>query len=780
MPSLLNLVEERNKKELEIKKKQETYECIQAKELEKRKKKRFKLKTSDHSRNSILDLIDKIDSGSNDDAKKLIETAKIAHDKFDLDIQNTLFDLIEIGGFLNAECAIEALTIIANKGQSINTDKMVAIVTLKEHSPIDLDRLIISSLKALDKGSGHNEAATVIEFWLEKKYEKYLTERAIYALIRIAYPSGESLSFGITTYRPGPLQKAYEIFPEKVLSVIQKLLNEKEKTVRSSAAGAAGYIIEKDSQFGIKIANALLDSLSLPDDRYNGGSAQGVVVQTLGKALISSPDEIDKVIQEGIEKASSDLKGEIFFAYSVVFREDRHNAKEEILRNVKQLAMKRVLETLIAKPNDKRLEEVTNILRGLKYGNISYLIGQEELLLGGAAQISAELDNPYSFLIDPRPDPIKIMESSTRRIHLNSALSEIQENIGHLGKLKPVSVGNKIIECIKNLKDGNSSLKSVLIATLGNIGSNAEGLPMVLPVLGAAFVDNNSLVRSAAVEAYGNLMENNTENLPTMLHELFCASFSDPYVVVHKQAVQVLRNLHPRKEDIPLIINKLIALILVYRQEKKDTYFLARCVDELLDLLDRFQPLETSLANFVLKIIPSIDPYERVKTLLFHQHQLKEAEEYSRQLALLLSEEDIYGLNLDEALELIKKLPAKQLIKISDILLEGGKKLIINNIYGHALELIELLSSAYCLNKAHKLARFFVSSIDDTIENKSLKLKAQAYEIAIGVESAILLKDNSTIERSCKAWKDNRNKILKDDEENSGKRDFFRGIRLPR
>jgi len=780
MPSLLNLVDERNKKEAERKKKQEIFERIQAKKLEERKRKRSKLRTADQSRNSLLDLIDKIDSGSQDDEKKLIETAKIAPDKFDSDIQKALLDLIDTDAFLNVECAIEVLTIIANKGQSINTDKMVSITIPEECQIVDLHRLIILSLKALDKGSGHNEAATVIDFWFEKKYGKYLTDNAIYALIRIAYPAREPLSFDVTIYRPGPLQKVYEIFPEKVLSVIQKLLKVDEKWTRISAAGAASYIIEKDGQFGVKIAGSLLDSLSLPDDRYNGGSAQSATMHTLGIAFISNPDEIDKIIQGGIDKANSNLKGEILSAYAVAFREERHRKKEQVPGNVKSLAIKRTLETLIAKPNDERLEEATQILQSLQYGNIKCLVGQEDLLLGAAVQITTELDNPYSPITDPRPDPVKILESSSRRIHLQAALNTIQENIGHVGRLNPIPAGNKVIECIKNLNAENSRLKGVLVYTLGNIGSNAEGLPLVLPTLSAGFVDNNALVRSAAIEAYAVLMKNNTENLPIIIHELYCASFSDPYVLVHKQAVYVLWNLCPRKEDIPLIINKLILLILVYRQEKNDIEFLARCVDELLNLSDRFKPIERSLASFILQIIPLLNPYERVKTFQFHKHQLKETEEYSKQLALLLNEEYIYGLNLEEVVGIIKELPSKEVIQVSEILKEGTRKLIANNIYGPALEIIELLSFVYCWDKVLELVNFFVSSIEDTIENKPLRLKAQAYEIAAGIELAVLSKDTSKVEWSCKAWKDNLNKIVKDNEANSNRRDFFRGIRLPR
>jgi hypothetical protein len=568
--------------------------------------------------------------------------------------------------------------------------------------------------------------------------------------------------------------------PEKVLATVRKLLAIDEKWIRVSAAGAARYIIEKDAQFGINIAETLLDSLDLSDDMYDGGSARVAAMHTLGKALSEAPNEIDKFIQGKIEKISSHLRGDIFYAYDAIFREDRRGKKRELPENLRNLVIKRLLETLILKPDDERLEKATDILQGFEYGHMEYLIGHEDLLLGAAAQIAAELDNPYSLLTDPRPDSIKMMESTTRRIHLQSALEVIMKHVGYLGKIRPLTIGNQVVECINNLKEHSGHLKSALISTLGYIGSSAQGLPLVLPSLSSGFSDSNSLVRSCAVESYGNLTSHKSVSLPSSLHELFCASLSDPYVLVHTRAVEVLRKSRLPEEYVPLIRNKLILLMLVYRQEKNGADFLARCIDELLNLTDRFQLVESKLANFVLGIMPLISPYERVKTFIFHRHQLKEAEKYSEQVATLLNEEYLYGLNIGEAMELVGELPVAEVLRIRSILKDAAKKLISNNLYGYSLEIIELLSIAYCWDAAHEVVEFFVNSIEDTTENKPLRLKALAYQSAVGLEVAILSKDDAKAEYYRKTWKENLIKIQKDNETNADRRSFFRGIRLPR
>src|SRR4029077_18413512 len=126
--------------------------------------------------------------------------------------------------------------------------------------------------------------------------------------------------------------------------------------------------------------------------------------------------------------------------------------------------------------------------------------------------------------------------------------------IGKIGALNPLSIGHQVIQSINNLRDTNIKYKCMLISSLGHIGSTDQGLPLVLPSLYSGFVDNNVLVRCASIKAYGKLMKNNSESLPTILHELFCASLSDPYTMVHKQAVYTLMGLyHLNNEYIPII-----------------------------------------------------------------------------------------------------------------------------------------------------------------------------------------------------------------------------------
>jgi len=780
LPNLSTLVEEKDKRQQESKKRMKEIQVLKEDRLKKRREGRLKLRAEDGPRNAILDLIEEVDSGSKKSSEKLVETAKIAFDKFDKNIQEALFELVETNDFFKTECAIEALTIVANRGQSMKTNGRVIMLKDKESSPVDINRLVASSLKALSCGAGHNDAATVVDFWLDESRKEYIDNSVIERLIRLAFPSRTVSSFGVTVYRPGPLLKVYSVVPQKVLVAIENMLRNNDKWTRIAAAGAARYIIENDNDFGVKIANALLQSLNLPDDMYDGGSSQTEVAETLGFAMVYKLDEMDKIIQEAITNADSELKSIVFSSYEVVFDDRKPHNKKKISDDVKKTATKRILETLLAKPNDGRLEEAARILNRFQYGHVQCLRGCEELLIGAAAAISEELNSPYSPIIDTDPNPIKALESSTRNIHLRGALNTVKQNIGYLSRLEPTCAGQKVIECVENLSDTNDILKTALIASLGYAGSNPQALSLILPTIAIAFVDKNSLVRASAVEAYGELIKGNRENLPTTIHELFCASLSDPYVIVHKQAVQVLwGHRQVREEDVPVIRNRLMLLILAYQQEKSDVDFLARCIDELLNLYDRFSLVDKPLSQFILKMLPLLRPYERINIFKFHKYQLKEADNYPEVLASLLIERDIYSLNLNEAIEIVKELQIKDMVKITDILERSVKQLIAYKMYGTSLEIIELLSRASCWDRITSLANAMVDSIEDTIENKPLRLQIIGYSIAANLELAILNNNESDISRFCDLWSRNLKEIREDEEKNTDRRNFFRGIRLP-
>jgi HEAT repeat protein len=110
---------------------------------------------------------------------------------------------------------------------------------------------------------------------------------------------------------------------------------------------------------------------------------------------------------------------------------------------------------------------------------------------------------------------------------------------------------------------------------LGNHGKNREGLAVALPALYAAMMDRSQRIRAEAARAYGELAESASDDLPSLVHESFLVLFVDPYVIVHRAAINALRRVRLPQRLISDAISRLIVLIGTYASSRGDDEFLS-------------------------------------------------------------------------------------------------------------------------------------------------------------------------------------------------------------
>lgn len=71
-----------------------------------------------------------------------------------------------------------------------------------------------------------------------------------------------------------------------------------------------------------------------------------------------------------------------------------------------------MVEVLTQQPMDKRFEEAAFFIRDRATDYPTLIVKHAETLLGAAALIASDLDNPYGPLLDPRPQTLKNLGSS--------------------------------------------------------------------------------------------------------------------------------------------------------------------------------------------------------------------------------------------------------------------------------------------------------------------------------------------------------------------------------
>jgi hypothetical protein len=593
LPNLTQLVAERDaeaKRSLELERlaAQQEAACV----AERDKHRQVLRAGGDSARSGIFDLLERLDhSQSAEEGKILVETARAVPEKFDSGVQEALFELAESGGWNRTEAALETLSIIDG----------------------DRPKLAGSALKALSRFEATSIAASIVARWLQPSHAEYLLA-ALPALIYRASP-GRVLFHSPPPEDPEPLLAAYKLFPEIVLKEVQALINEPDKDMRIRCCEAVKKIIQLDPDFGPKISDSLIRSMSLPDDPYNEGYARNAASKTLALALAFRPYEVDEKIQKSFAGLSDNAANALFGTYTWMLRPPYRSKEKPIMTPAHELAFRRVIDVLTERPNDERFIEAAVFLRD-QGGRYPALIEKHtEILYGAAAIIAADLENPYSPLLDPQPDDLKALKAQSREMNLSIALRAIAQALGLAAFRNPNKAGIEIIQFLKSLEGNHPILRSALVKSIGIFGRNPEGLKIALPALYSSMMERSQLVRAKAASAYKEIAKNAAEDLPDLVHQSFLVLINDPYVIVHRAAVNALKEVNIPSRFLTETINRLVGVIKVYSIGGPKDAFLSDCIKVFIRVCRQANLLNQIILEWLISIINQMHSREAADLL---------------------------------------------------------------------------------------------------------------------------------------------------------------------
>jgi hypothetical protein len=756
LPNLLQLVEERER-ELETR---EERAALAAEQERARVEARVSLRRvlregADAIKAAIFDILDRLDHSPTDaDRKVLGETARTAPDRFDEAVQDHLFDLAEAGGWTRTEAALEALI-------EVTSDK---------------SRLSQTALIALGRGEALRTAGPIVARWLDKSH-KELVPPAMTPLIHLASPvSGVFDSPGLPG-QPEALLSVYKMFPEIVRDGICVSLRQPDKRSRIEVCNAAGAIIEQYPNFGPEIAEDMIASVGRPDDHYDEGSAGDAVARTLAQAMKSFPEEIDDIIQRSNASLSSDKRRVIFRTYTELLWRGWNTTAKPVTAAEKR-AFNRIVEIFTQRPNDERLGDAAAFLRSHASDYPSLLDSHASTLLGAAALISDDLDQPYSLLLDPRPDALKVLEAQTREISLSSALEVITEVIGVAAARNPHSIGKEVVQTLTGLGDKHDRLKGALVQSLGIMGRIREGLPDALPALYSAMMDRSQRVRASAATAYGELTKTATDDLPSLVHEAFLLLLLDPYVVVHSSAIHALREARLPDQFRIGAINRLALLINTYSASRENDRLLAQCVERFLALCSKASELSPKILQFIIATINRMEAPEAARVIKYPGWRIRATTGLADLLVKLLADPATHDWDLDDLAKELGQVPAEEVRRVAGAI--PGAESNCSNKKAHLTDdLLDILTKAGAWSTAVEIARQATDRLGDTAWDRPRKLRAKATQVATELERATAMGQTEEILSCCTRWREVGEQIKRDDEENKDARNPLRGLRLP-
>jgi hypothetical protein len=705
----------------------------------------------------IFTTIDELDRNPTGEKHKvLLETARTVPSLFNARVRETLFELADAGGFFRTDAALEILGAVS----------------------ADDRRLCDCALRALAREDGVFTAADIVSKRLDDTHAEFL-KAALPSLIRVAAPIRGFVPFSGSPGKPQALLAAYRLFPDLVEAAVRNALAVSHKYERIKAFEAVSIIARADPAFGLKVADTLISSLDLPDDHYGEeGSAEGAATLALAQIMLDDPVQVDHLIQRNIATGSEELRTILFRVYEEILSFRRLPEGHPGTKAAQELAYRRFVELLVNHPEHELLTQVIWFLRDEAKRFPHLLTLHAETLLGAAALIATDLDEPSSPLLDLdlRPDPLKALEKQGQRQNSYYALLAIVEAIGFAAAGNPKTVGKLLVETFEKLDPRHDHLRAALVEGLGRMARDASALPIVVPALYQAMMSGSTLVRAASARAYVHLAKHCSEDLPPLVHESFLLLLMDPYVAVHSAALDALREVDLPKTFTPRVVACLGAIISAYRQSRSDSDILSKAIQRFLELAD--PDLISRTRNVIVSIVDGMTTSAATDVVLYSASALRGASNFGELLIKLIGDPETNEYHIDDLVDELEETPPEQVLALSDRI-----KTVASTCASHDIEiaddLIAILSSSGAWRAAVAVARDATEQLSDDTWDRPRKLRSALRQVAAEIEAAADSGDAALVLELAKRWRELKQEAERDDEENKAKRSPLLGLQTP-
>jgi hypothetical protein len=323
------------------------------------------------------------------------------------------------------------------------------------------------------------------------------------------------------------------------------------------------------------------------------------------RCLERFPEETDKVIQLFIADNDDTGSEEAYRTYASALNRGHRDEKIQF-GTAQRLSFKRLLWAAI---NDPEIgDEAGQFFRHGIYEYAELAVEYFDDLIGAAATLGEKYEqvNKGSSIELPN-DVLSHMEKSNKL----SAIDSLQE-----GLIKWAAVGAKIkgsegindfLELYRRIPLEQTQMRGKMISHFSQLLSGVESLTLVLSDWYRALMDESTIVRASAVQAWENVPYALVDNFPDLFFEAYSILLTDPYVIVHKSAVRALRHRSLPKEKRDLIKRGIWNLIIYYSQQKKKEDFLVDCIEAYAYLCLSLEERKGKTGAILTRILLDLD-----------------------------------------------------------------------------------------------------------------------------------------------------------------------------
>uniref|UniRef100_UPI000C84A705 hypothetical protein n=1 Tax=Vibrio splendidus TaxID=29497 RepID=UPI000C84A705 len=398
-------------------------------------------------------------------------------------------------------------------------------------------------------------------------------------------------------------------------------------------------------------------------------------------------------------------------------------------------------------------------------------------LVGAAATLTEKYE-----LIDNN-SAIEVSYSFLDEIERNNkknAINSLQLSLVNLAAVGAMHKGIQGIEdflgLYRGLPKNQEQMRGCMITQISQMVTGITSLNLVLSDWYGALMDESVLVRSSAIKAWENVPFAVVKNFPDLFFDAFSLALSDPYKMVHKSAVSVLRYRSFPEDKRQLIKSPLLNLVLVYSKDSDDGDFLVDCIN-LLDSLCLSEAEHNGVHGQLLSAIllkqKGSALYQAVEQ---SGYRFKTLPSFLKVALKAIQDSYIREISIDDCKDIILSSPKHEIINSTNEIV-GALESLKPLKQGDFLEAITYATALSISGESAigvSLFNDFVSSIPQETRQLLWRTQTELIATALQIESEIQIGNLSN--ESTQKWQDLIKILEKENEERAELRDFPPGF----
>lgn len=653
-------------------------------------------------------------------SEKIIVTARLAPEVFNVDVVDHLFRMIEANESWAIETALSCL-------------RMVSL----EHK-----RLVACAMQCLSLGRNTKTSAEILLSHLDL-VDATQVQSAVRSLCFLAAPPRSDFDYSEPEKRPEALRALTSRFPAPVEKALDVLIASSSGTDVKAAARAiplifSGIAYPSGLVRGLAAKLTRVDSLVDSDRDSEIDQVAHELKRALSCAMLADDQQVDTLLANYYQGASGAGEVRIASVYSSLLRlpSNRFESVDAIpdLRPY-GTALRRVLTWASATQDLEVIQEVHEALRHFPEQLAQVAYEHMELLLGTATLVDQALTDFMNSPVPPEEvnDFLAHMDRSNQRQNLASLRAAILEWASSAAAANPAAAG-KFIDFVASDVQWPEQFRSALIKALPPLMNTAASTNAVLPFLYGAMVGESAQVRMAAARALRELRESRVKDLPSLVHDAFLLLLSDPIIGVHQSAVEALERISFPEEYERRITARLMTIFMAYAQEDRShDDFRVICIELLVNRLHSEARFSGEWAPIFVAVLMKVDDTTLLRTgRSWMLKRLVNVEGFPDLLLKLLRSAKRREHYDDQSVSLLRALPKDSLLGMQESLVALCNELPHDQVLAAAC--IEVFSAADVWEAAAKIAGYLHDAMADSTRMRVRKQYAQLTILAIEFE----------------------------------------------